>query len=745
MARRRKQTTPATAATTPVNSMMQTVTPLIFRSFLPAKFQTIEEESELNEVNEKNSDQRNSNIVNPTKEAQKCKDQLPTNPKRLQFFEAGSSKHNPDLDLAENAGKGQNRNSQMGMRLEYIPPSHRDGKIVIQIEESDVRELKDYWENALIGYVLGYTPYERSMVSYVETAWDFVTKPQILYHQDGYYVFRFNTMEDKDSVVQVGPYTYHNKPFILQNWERDFHFDRKCITTIPLWIHLPSLSAGYWTVDALSKTDKYTVELNKISYARVLVKVDITNPLIENIEIMTPTGTKQQEIIYEWKPKFCNDCLHFGDDAFECWNQSKKEDDAELKLLREGIEEQPDQEEKNGEVTEIQPPIVLEKEKQTAKIDTDQSKMRMHKEGTERQHSSVEQLSEIVESSNANRFRDKMREARLRWFDHVRRRSTDAPVRRCERLTLEGLRRGRGRPKKRWGEVIRQDMTQHKLTEDMTLDRKSAHNISIGTESRYLLAYSRKALIAWDRICQPKVTGGLNVINMKIWNKAALLKHLWALAMKKDTLWIKWAHIYYIKNRPIEDVTTPKNAAWVVRKIIEAKEEIQKLRIIQNSLISTLDGCVRQGRFQIHKAYVQLQPQFPTFHLWLIIHQRIATMDRLAKFGIQVHPDCVFCAKNQTMGKSLDMDWQCQTDRNMAAGPARICNMAKKKDCRAEMITALFAMAIYCIWRERNSMRFNKGRYCIDELCKEIAIHIHIQGRKRIKWQAELSKLKNTS
>ncbi|KAG5629018.1 hypothetical protein H5410_000735 [Solanum commersonii] len=33
-------------------------------------------------------------------------------------------------------------------------------------------------------------------------------------------------------------------------------------------------------------------------------------------------------------------------------------------------------------------------------------------------------------------------------------------------------RRGRGRPKKYWGEVIRQDLVQLHLTEDMTLDRK---------------------------------------------------------------------------------------------------------------------------------------------------------------------------------------------------------------------------------------------------------------------------------
>ncbi|XP_070054033.1 uncharacterized protein [Nicotiana tomentosiformis] len=68
---------------------------------------------------------------------------------------------------------------------------------------------------------------------------------------------------------------------------------------------------------------------------------------------------------------------------------------------------------------------------------------------------------------------DKMGKARLRLFGHVRRRrSTDAPVRKCERLTLRGLHRGRGGPKKRWGEVIRQDMAQLQLTGDMTLDRK---------------------------------------------------------------------------------------------------------------------------------------------------------------------------------------------------------------------------------------------------------------------------------
>ncbi|OIT35205.1 putative leucine-rich repeat receptor-like protein kinase [Nicotiana attenuata] len=55
---------------------------------------------------------------------------------------------------------------------------------------------------------------------------------------------------------------------------------------------------------------------------------------------------------------------------------------------------------------------------------------------------------------------------------HVQRRSLDAPVRRCERLAVVGTRRGRGRPKKYWEEVIRQDMVRLQISEDMALDRK---------------------------------------------------------------------------------------------------------------------------------------------------------------------------------------------------------------------------------------------------------------------------------
>lgn len=61
---------------------------------------------------------------------------------------------------------------------------------------------------------------------------------------------------------------------------------------------------------------------------------------------------------------------------------------------------------------------------------------------------------------------DKMRKARLKWFEHVQRRCTDVTVR-CERMVVGSIQRCKGRPKKYWGEVIRQDMTQLHITENV--------------------------------------------------------------------------------------------------------------------------------------------------------------------------------------------------------------------------------------------------------------------------------------
>ena len=67
---------------------------------------------------------------------------------------------------------------------------------------------------------------------------------------------------------------------------------------------------------------------------------------------------------------------------------------------------------------------------------------------------------------------DKMRETRFKWFDHVKRRSVNAPVRRCEGINIPEGERERGRLKKSLDEMFREDLKVVGLTEDKAHDRR---------------------------------------------------------------------------------------------------------------------------------------------------------------------------------------------------------------------------------------------------------------------------------
>lgn len=63
-----------------------------------------------------------------------------------------------------------------------------------------------------------------------------------------------------------------------------------------------------------------------------------------------------------------------------------------------------------------------------------------------------------------------------------------------------------------------------------------------------------KTTIAWDTMRKPKVAGGLNISEIQKWNKASIIKHMWSLSQKKDKLWIKWVHTYYLKGKQTWEV-----------------------------------------------------------------------------------------------------------------------------------------------------------------------------------------------
>lgn len=60
--------------------------------------------------------------------------------------------------------------------------------------------------------------------------------------------------------------------------------------------------------------------------------------------------------------------------------------------------------------------------------------------------------------------------------------------------------------------------------------------------------YSHKpGNVSWEKVCLPKLAGGLGVWDIVKWNQAALGWYVWEIDTKKDNMWIKLVHVVYIK------------------------------------------------------------------------------------------------------------------------------------------------------------------------------------------------------
>lgn len=60
---------------------------------------------------------------------------------------------------------------------------------------------------------------------------------------------------------------------------------------------------------------------------------------------------------------------------------------------------------------------------------------------------------------------------------------------------------------------------------------------------------SKACPVKWKTVCLPKSEGGLGFRNLSAWNKALLLKIVWNIHAKADSLWIRCLHSEILDNR----------------------------------------------------------------------------------------------------------------------------------------------------------------------------------------------------
>ncbi|KAJ6973805.1 hypothetical protein NC653_033972 [Populus alba x Populus x berolinensis] len=99
--------------------------------------------------------------------------------------------------------------------------------------------------------------------------------------------------------------------------------------TIPVWVKFPNLPLKCWSIKCLSKiasvlgkpvqSDMLTSSMARLSYARVLVEVNLLSDLPYSIEVTLPNGSiLHQQVVYETLPRFCKHCRKLGHITSSC-------------------------------------------------------------------------------------------------------------------------------------------------------------------------------------------------------------------------------------------------------------------------------------------------------------------------------------------------------------------------------------------------------------------------------------------
>lgn len=260
-------------------------------------------------------------------------------PTKNQSYAEVVSKEQPKKTFA--ALFQDNRNPNKGIPLAKV--ENAKGEVDISFEEVDTVESALGF--TLLGYVAGGFP-GMEAVRRLTNTWNAPHKFHI--HKSGWLIFRFEELAEKERVLQGGPYLIYGRPLILKDLPPLFEFGACTHSEIPVWITLPGLPIDLWNAKALGRicsmvgdpicTDAMTSKKERLSYARVLVNVDLEKDLVKEIRINLPNGkVRSQYVSYESLPKFCSFCKMMGH-ATEFCKKAKLVEEAKASIAKESCE-----------------------------------------------------------------------------------------------------------------------------------------------------------------------------------------------------------------------------------------------------------------------------------------------------------------------------------------------------------------------------------------------------------------------
>lgn len=107
------------------------------------------------------------------------------------------------------------------------------------------------------------------------------------------------------------------------------------------------------------------------------------------------------------------------------------------------------------------------------------------------------------------------------------------------------------------------------------------------------------SLVSWEKVCFPKRQGGSNIKGCGKWHVASDGKLQWQLAMRKESLWMKWVHGICIKAYTIWSHKALADSSSYWRNIIFLKDKMQHWYTQGNLTLQLMGGIQLEADIMI--------------------------------------------------------------------------------------------------------------------------------------------------
>lgn len=90
--------------------------------------------------------------------------------------------------------------------------------------------------------MVGAKPYFVHFKAYIQRVWKSISDFEMYSREKGFFVINFKESKDIDIIIKNGPYCYDGRLIILRRWSSDLKMDRDLLTTMQIYVRLPSVN-----------------------------------------------------------------------------------------------------------------------------------------------------------------------------------------------------------------------------------------------------------------------------------------------------------------------------------------------------------------------------------------------------------------------------------------------------------------------------------------------------------------------